>query len=151
MGLGFRKCVHNCHGQQEKKCTLFECQGIFSAKVLIGDTSLAPTGDYPRIPRGGQLSRKKRQWPKIDPILVTFGQMKFCRSHHSYGDVTRNDSQRRFLAQHSITTLLRHYFEWLKHCSNIATLCCAKNHRCESSRVTSPLLSIYVSTVLYNE
>ena len=65
MGLGFRKCVHNCHGQQEKKCTLFECQCIFSAKVLIGDTSLAPTGDYPRIPRGDQLSRKKRQWPII--------------------------------------------------------------------------------------
>ena len=28
---------------------------------------------------------------------------------------------------------------WLQHCSNIATLCCAKNRRCESSRVTSPL------------
>ena len=22
---------------------------------------------------------------------------------------------------------------WLQHCSNIATLCCAKNRRCESS------------------
>ena len=28
------------------------------------------------------------------------------------GDVTRYDSQRRFLAQHSIATLLRHCFEW---------------------------------------
>ena len=37
------------------------------------------------------------------------------------GDVTRNDSQRRFLVQHSITTLLQHRFEWLQHCSNIAT------------------------------
>ena len=27
------------------------------------------------------------------------------------GDVTRDDSQRRFLIQHSITTLLRHCFE----------------------------------------
>ena len=28
----------------------------------------------------------------------------------------------------------------LQHCSNcIATLCCAKNRRCESSRVTSPM------------
>ena len=41
------------------------------------------------------------------------------------GDVTRDDSQRRFLAQHSINTLLRHCFEWLQHCSNIATLCVA--------------------------
>ena len=32
-------------------------------------------------------------------------------------------------------------FEWLQHCSNIATLCCAKNRRFESSRVTSPLLT----------
>ena len=29
-------------------------------------------------------------------------------------------------------------FKWLQHCSNIATLCCAKTPRCESSRVTSP-------------
>ena len=41
-------------------------------------------------------------------------------------------------AQHSVATLLRHCFEWLQHCSSIATLCCAKNHRCELSRVTSP-------------
>ena len=34
---------------------------------------------------------------------------------------------------------LQHYFEWLEHCSNIATLCCAKNRRCESSSVASPL------------
>ena len=57
----------------------------------------------------------------------------------SQGDVTRDDSQRRFLAQHSVATLLRHCFEWLQHCSSIATLCCSKNRRCESSRVTSPL------------
>ena len=35
------------------------------------------------------------------------------------GDVTRNDSERRFLAQHSITILLRHCFEWLQqNCKN---------------------------------
>ena len=42
------------------------------------------------------------------------------------GDVTRDNSQRRFLLQHSVATLLRHCFEYLQHCSNIATLCCAK-------------------------
>ena len=36
----------------------------------------------------------------------------------SSGDVTRNDSQRRFLAQLSITTLLRRCFERLQHCSS---------------------------------
>ena len=35
------------------------------------------------------------------------------------GDVRRDDSQRRFLAQHSLTTLLLHGFEWLQYCSNI--------------------------------
>ena len=51
----------------------------------------------------------------------------------------RDDSQRRFLSQHSVATLLRRCFELLQHCSSIKTLCCAKNPRCESPRVTSPL------------
>ena len=55
------------------------------------------------------------------------------------GVVTRDDSQRRFLAQHSVATLLWHCFEWLQHCSNFSTLCCAKNRRYESSRVIVPL------------
>ena len=56
----------------------------------------------------------------------------------SNSDITRDDSQRRFLAQDSVGSLLRHCFEWLQHCSNIVTLCCAKTRRCESLRVTSP-------------
>ena len=47
--------------------------------------------------------------------------------NESYGDVTRDDLQRRFLAQHSVATLSWHCFEWLQHCSSIATLCCGKN------------------------
>ena len=42
------------------------------------------------------------------------------------GDVTREDPQRRFLAQHSVATLLRHCFEKLQPCSNTAMPCCAK-------------------------
>ena len=41
----------------------------------------------------------------------------------SEGDVTQDDSQRRFLAQHSVATLFRRCVEFLQHCSNIATLC----------------------------
>ena len=67
--------------------------------------------------------------------LVTLPNLKVTRLK---GDVTRNDSQRRFLAQHSVATLLRYCFEWLQCCFNIATLYCAKNCRCLSSRVTSP-------------
>ena len=57
----------------------------------------------------------------------------------------RNDD---FKAQHSVATLLRHCFEWLQHCSSIATLCCAKHRRCESFRVTSPLQPIVVIAYL---
>ena len=44
-----------------------------------------------------------------------------CWFDYAKGDVTRDDSQWQFLAQHSVATLLRHCFEWLQHCSNIAT------------------------------
>ena len=54
-------------------------------------------------------------------------------------DVIRDDSQQQFLTQHSVATSLRHCFEWLQHCSNIASLFYAKNGRCELSRVTSLL------------
>ena len=47
-------------------------------------------------------------------------------------ETIRNDDFQR-------NTALQHCFEWFQHCSNIATLCCAKNRRCESSRVTLPL------------
>ena len=53
-------------------------------------------------------------------------------------DITWDDSQRRFLAQHSVAALLRHCFECLQHRASVATLRCAKNRRYESSRVTSP-------------
>ena len=56
----------------KKKNALYLSVNAFSTKVLIGDTILAPTGDYPWIPRGCQLSRKKRRWPVTDPILGSF-------------------------------------------------------------------------------
>ena len=58
--------------------------------------------------------------------------------HGTKGDVTRDNSQPRFLAQHSFA-MLEQYCSYSKQCcNNVATLCCAKNRRCESSRVTSP-------------
>ena len=50
--------------------------------------------------------------------------------------------QRRFLAQHSIA-MLGKCCSYLKQCrNNVAMLCCAKNRRCESFPVTSPLTSL---------
>ena len=49
--------------------------------------------------------------------------------------------QRRFLVQH-IVAMLEQCCIYSKQCrNNVATLCCAKNRRCTSSRVTSPLFA----------
>ena len=55
------------------------------------------------------------------------------------GDVTRHNSQRRFLAQHSVA-MLEQCYNYSKQCgNNVAKMCCAKNCCCELSRVTSSL------------
>ena len=55
------------------------------------------------------------------------------------GDVTRNDSQRRFLGQNSVA-MLEQCYNHSKQCrTNVAMLCCDKSRRCESCLVT-PLL-----------
>ena len=73
----------------------------------------------------GENERQRKKKP---------GQEQVRRSLHK-GDVTRNDSQRRFLAQH-IVAMLEKCCNYSKQCcNNVATPCCAKNRRCESSRV----------------
>ena len=53
--------------------------------------------------------------------------------------VTKDDPQGQFLAQHSVAMLEKCYNNHSKQCrNNVVMLCCAKNRRCESSRVTSP-------------
>ena len=58
---------------------------------------------------------------------------------HDKTVVTRDDLQRRFLAQHSVAISEQCCVHSKQCLNNIATLCCAKNRRWESSRVTSPL------------
>ena len=58
-------------------------------------------------------------------ILVSLVQIMICVLWLFKGDVSRDVSQWQFSAHHSVTTLLLHCIEWLQHCSNIATLCCA--------------------------
>ena len=53
--------------------------------------------------------------------------------------IKNDDSQQRVLAQHSVA-MLEQCCNHSKQCgNNVATLCCSKNRRRESSRVTSPL------------
>ena len=61
-----------------------------------------------------------------------------AKSNRSKGDITWDDLQRRFLAQHRVQTL-EQYCSYSKQCNNnVVTLCYAKNDRCESSQVTTP-------------
>ena len=70
-------------------------------------------------------------------------QLKFC-------DVTRDDSQRRYLAQHSVA-MVEQCWKHSKQCrNNVVTLRCAKKRRCESSRVTSPLELLHLYTAVFN-
>ena len=55
------------------------------------------------------------------------------------GDVTQDDSQRRFLAQHCVA-MLEQRRNCLKQCrKNVVMLRCAKNRRYKLFRVTSAL------------
>ena len=52
-------------------------------------------------------------------------------------DVTPDDSQQRFLAQHN-AAMLEQCCNHSKQCrNNVATLCCARNRRCETSETSS--------------
>ena len=105
--------------------------------VSKGYTYFRLDGSTPVASRQGLI--KKYNEVKVESAVVVISRSFTAVNRELKDDVTRDDSQQRFLAQHSITALLWHCFEWLQHCSNIATLCCAENRRGKSSRVTSPL------------
>ena len=73
---------------------------------------------------------------KLKPLQNFEGE--WTQAIRAKGDVTRDDSQRRFLAQH-IVAMLEQCCNYSKPCcNNVVTLCCPKNRRCES--ITSPLV-----------
>ena len=95
---------------------------------------------YPRIfcLKFNNLTSKTRMFQWYLTIQLTL----------SKGDVTRNDSQRRVLAQHGVA-MLEQCCNHSKQCrNNDATLCCAKNRRCESSRVLNITLRLHEVSVL---
>ena len=70
-------------------------------------------------------------------------------SFYAEGDVTRrDDSQRRFQAQHGVAMLEQCCCHSKQCCTNVATLCCAKNCRCKSSSVTGATQGWNVGTIL---
>ena len=76
-------------------------------------------------------------------VMAKKGTKKVCRPCEivvliTKGDVTRNDSQRRFSAQQSVAMLQQCCNHSKQYRNNIATLHRTKNRRCALSRVTSP-------------
>ena len=66
--------------------------------------------------------RVKKTKGKIPGEYITWSELG-KPNIQAKGDVTRDKKQRRFLAQYwSVATLLRHGFDWLQHCFNIAML-----------------------------
>ena len=76
-----------------------------------------------------RLTEPRRERLRVlSAVTKTVDRLYHLRPYATKGDVTLDDSQRRFSSatQRCILTLLRHCFKWLQHCSNIATRCCAK-------------------------
>ena len=61
---------------------------------------------------------------------------------HHKDDVKRDDSQRRFLAQHIVAMLKQCCNHSKQYQNNVVTMYCAKNRRCELSLVTSAYVSL---------
>ena len=117
---------------KRKECVPSLAGGYFHAHTRISPTLISVRKMRSMV--GRRVPTWKR-WGKRN-----FGKrgLRVLVSRELKGDITRDDSQRLFLAQHSVAMLeqcCNHSKQW--H-SNVATLCCAKNCRCESSRVTSP-------------
>ena len=75
----------------------------------------------------------------VHTILQSFSGRQVISNSSLEGDVTPDDSQQLFLTQ-DMVAMLEQCCNHSKQCrNNVATLCCAENRRCESSRVTSPL------------
>ena len=64
------------------------------------------------------------------------------------GDVTRDDLQRRLLAQHRVPILEQYCSHSKQFNNNVVKTCCAKKCHCESSSVTSPLRSNDLRTLV---
>ena len=80
---------------------------------------------------------KKRRKKFFKLLLVP--RLNVCLGEVSAkGDVTRDDSQRRLLAQLYIAMLEPCCNYSKQRRNNAVILCCAKNRCCESTRVTSP-------------
>ena len=98
------------------------------------------------LSHGQQMSKFSWKITREKVLNSGTGNVGYSQSSHgrrsivlyTKGEVTRDDSQRRFLAKHSAMLQCCSCNHLKQYRNNVATLCCGKNRRCQSSRVTSP-------------
>ena len=95
----------------------FLCENI-APRSLSLLSSLGPALTSPLLPQN------------VQPVILHPIIERYCYVIRGLkGDVTQDDSQRRFLAQQSVA-MLEQCCNYSKQChNNVATLCCAKNRR----------------------
>ena len=84
------------------------------------------------------MTKCEKSQKKNDELVSFFFCSYFCASFEMmlHGKI-RKDT---FLAQHSVAMLEQCCYYRKESRNNVATLCCANNCRCESSRATLPLV-----------
>ena len=115
-----------------------------SVKIALIDLPIRMKGKSKRT-RGNSLNSLGGQNKYLSPAsqtLLTEAKLLSATQTIFWGpykaDVIRDNSQRRFLAQHSVA-MVEQCCKHSKQCrNNVVMLGCAKNRRCESSRVISP-------------
>ena len=118
--------LEDCIKVQEKKKVVVLCPRLLQ-NVKLG------------ISRRAVTSKKCTNKRDARAKLLRFCRFRWRRRRRClkvmFNGTIRNDG---FYAQHS-AAMLEQCCNYSKQCrNNVATLCCAKNRRCESSRVTSP-------------
>ena len=148
-------CLWIIHGQLIRACLLFSrsqqiCISYWNYKIRWKATTICLFSIFYNLMSNGIQVPSKFLWQtKFFPtswsavFIVKCDEGRFSNSMFtSWRKPQRWCYTRRFattiFSLFSTATLLQHCFEELQHCSNIATLCCAKNHHCELSHVISP-------------
>ena len=90
-------------------------------KVLLKTFMLFETANYIYY-----KWKKVISWQNKEVLQGSYIDFAHTQTFATEGDVTQDDSQRRFLTHHSVA-MLEQCWNYLQQCrSNVATLCCAK-------------------------
>ena len=136
LGWSYSQLPHSKKKNKTKHATIRAYKITLGRRVLMYVSGTVQLWERKNL-LAWRKTREERKGDRASPILsLPFPAHATSRTFK--GDVTRDDLQRRFFAQHSVA-MLEQCCSHFKQCrNNVTTLRCAKKSRCESSRVTSP-------------